>query len=107
MADNTTVVQIKANGAPVGLRNNKVWAFLLEEMMDTAADWVIIDPDGGLIDRSRFLAVIDSGALSHETMESEDFRVRVYGDMAVSHRFDENKGQIHGARLQHPGTSDR
>lgn len=48
MADNATVVQIKANGAPVGLRNNKVWAFLLEEMMDTAADWVIIPVGDGV-----------------------------------------------------------
>ena len=26
-------------------------------------DWIIIDPDGGVIDKSRFLAVIRSGAL--------------------------------------------
>ena len=39
-------------------------------------DWIIIDPDGGVIDRSRFLAVIKSGALKHEAMDSEDIRVR-------------------------------
>jgi len=36
-------------------------------------DWIIIDPDGSVIDRSRFLAVIKSGALKHEAMDSEIF----------------------------------
>jgi ketosteroid isomerase-like protein len=48
-----------------------------------ADDWTIIDPDGGIIDKSRFLAVIKSGALSHELMESDDMRVRTYGDTAI------------------------
>ena len=46
-------------------------------------DWIIIDPDGKVIDRSRFLAVIKSGALKHEAMDSEDIRVRTYGDTAT------------------------
>jgi ketosteroid isomerase-like protein len=46
-------------------------------------DWVIIDPDGGVIDRARFLDVIKSGALTHSMMESEDLRVRIYGDTAT------------------------
>ena len=37
-----------------------------------ADDWVIIDADGGTIDRSRFLGVIKSGAFIHETMDSDD-----------------------------------
>src|SRR5207247_10637580 len=41
-------------------------------------DWIIIDPDGGVIDKSRFLDVIKSGALKHEAMDSEDSRVRTY-----------------------------
>src|SRR5678816_1513592 len=48
-----------------------------------ADDWIIIDPNGEIIDRTRFFEVIKSGALTHDTMESEDFRVRVYGDSAV------------------------
>jgi len=39
-------------------------------------DWTIIDPDGDVIDKPRFLAVIRSGALKHEAMDSEDIRVR-------------------------------
>jgi ketosteroid isomerase-like protein len=61
-----------------------------------AADWVIIDPDGGVIDKSRFLEVIDSGALSHDTMESEDFRVRVYGNTAVVTALTKTKGKFMG-----------
>ena len=38
-------------------------------------DWMIVDPDGSVIDKSRFLAVIKSGALRHEAMDSEDIRV--------------------------------
>src|SRR5881398_980123 len=46
-------------------------------------DWIIIDPDGGVIDKSRFLAVIRSGALKHEAMDSEDIRVRTYPNTAI------------------------
>ena len=48
-----------------------------------AEDYVIVDPDGGIIDGSRFLDVIKSGVLSHSAMDSEDIRVRVYGDTAT------------------------
>ena len=47
-----------------------------------ADDWVIVDADGTVIDRSRFLDVIESGALSHESMESTDVEVRLHGDIA-------------------------
>ena len=46
-------------------------------------DWIIIDPNGEIVDRPRFFEVIKSGALTHDTMESEDFRVRVYEESAV------------------------
>ena len=46
-------------------------------------DWIIIDPNGEIVDRARFFEVIKAGALIHSMMESEDFRVRVYGDSAV------------------------
>jgi ketosteroid isomerase-like protein len=46
-------------------------------------DWVIIGPEGNVIDRSRFLGVIQSGDLKHDSMESDDWLVRVYGDTAV------------------------
>ena len=31
-----------------------------------ADDWIIIDPDGSIVDKARFLGVIKSGVLSHE-----------------------------------------
>lgn len=48
-----------------------------------ADDWIIVDADGGIIDKAGFLAVVKSGALTHETMKLEDPRVRVYGNAAV------------------------
>jgi ketosteroid isomerase-like protein len=61
-----------------------------------ADDWIIIDPDGGIVDRTRFFEVIKSGALTHEMMESEDFRVRVYGDSAVVTGVTRTKGKFMG-----------
>ena len=61
-----------------------------------ADDWIIIDPDGGMIDRSRFLAVIKSGTLSHEIMESNDVGVRIYGDTAIVTGVATSKGKFMG-----------
>ena len=59
-------------------------------------DWVIIGPDGNVIDKLRFLEVIRTGDLEHESMESEDSRVRVYGDAAVITALSRSKGQYKG-----------
>jgi ketosteroid isomerase-like protein len=48
-----------------------------------ADDWTIVGSDGSVGDKATFLALVRSGALSHDVMESEDLRVRVYGDTAV------------------------
>jgi ketosteroid isomerase-like protein len=61
-----------------------------------ADDWIIIDPDGGTIDRSRFLGVIKSGALSHETMKSDDTRVRIYENTATVTALTTSKGKYMG-----------
>ena len=61
-----------------------------------ADDWVIVDPDGGVIDKARFLAVIRSGVLTHQMMESEDWRVRVYGNLAVVTGLTTTKGEFMG-----------
>ena len=57
-------------------------------------DWIIINADGGIIDRERFLGVITSGALTHEMMEPDDIRVRVYGDSAVVTALTRTKGKF-------------
>jgi ketosteroid isomerase-like protein len=59
-------------------------------------DWIIIDPNGEIVDRARFFEVIKSGALTHDTMESEDLRVRVYGDSAVVTAVTRTKGKFMG-----------
>ena len=59
-------------------------------------DWIIIDPNGEIVDRARFFEVIKSGALTHDMMESEDFRVRIYGDSAVVTGLTRTKGKFMG-----------
>jgi len=61
-----------------------------------ADDWVIIDPNGEIVDRMRFFEVIRSGALTHDRMDSEDFRVRVYGDSAVVTAVTSTRGKFMG-----------
>jgi ketosteroid isomerase-like protein len=61
-----------------------------------ADDWIIIDPNGDIVDRTRFLEVIKSGALTHDMMKSEEFRVRVYGDSAVVTAVTRTKGKFMG-----------
>lgn len=48
-----------------------------------ADDWTIVGSDGNVGDKPTFLALVESGVLSHDVMESEDFHVRIYGDTAV------------------------
>ena len=48
-----------------------------------ADDWTIVGGDGSMSDKATFLGLVRSGALSHDVMESEDFRIRIYGDTAV------------------------
>src|SRR5688572_21026182 len=45
-----------------------------------ADDWVIVGPDGSVDGKERFLALIASGDLSHDVMESHELRVRLFGD---------------------------
>jgi ketosteroid isomerase-like protein len=59
-------------------------------------DWIVIDPNGEIVDRVRFFEVIKSGALAHDMMESKDFRVRVYGDSAVVTGLTRTKGKFMG-----------
>ncbi len=61
-----------------------------------ANDWIIVEPDGSIIDKARFLGVIRSGALSHESMESTDLRVRLYGNTAVVTALTTTKGKFMG-----------
>jgi ketosteroid isomerase-like protein len=61
-----------------------------------ADEWIIIDPDGSIIDKARFLGVIKSGVLSHESMESTLLRVRLYVNTAVVTGLTTTKGKFMG-----------
>ena len=61
-----------------------------------ADDWIIVEPDGSIIDKARFLEVIRSGALSHESMKSTDLKVRVYENTAVVTGLTTSKGKFMG-----------
>ena len=69
-------------------------------------DWIIIDPNGEIVDRARFFEVIKSGVLTHDMMEFEDFRVRVYGDSAVVIGVTRTKGKFMGQEFS-TGTGHR
>jgi ketosteroid isomerase-like protein len=48
-----------------------------------ADDWTIIGPEGTQSDKSTFLGLVKSGALTHDVMDCDDIKVRIYGDTAV------------------------
>ena len=46
-------------------------------------DWIIVDPDGHIIDKAKFLEIIKSGTLTHDAMNLETPRIRLYNNTAV------------------------
>ncbi len=48
-----------------------------------AGDWIIIDPDGAIIEKGRFLGAIRMGILKHQSMTSENPRVSIHGNTAT------------------------
>jgi ketosteroid isomerase-like protein len=61
-----------------------------------ADDWTIIGSDGSVGEKATFLALVASGALSHDVMTSEEVQVRVYGDTAVVTARGVSGGQYQG-----------
>ena len=61
-----------------------------------APDWIIITPEGNILDGSTFLGLIKSGDLTHEAMDFADTSVRVYGDTAVVTARATSKGRFKG-----------
>ena len=64
-----------------------------------ADDWTIIGSDGSVGDKASFLALVESGVLLHDVMESHDMRVRVYGDAAVVVSRGVSGGTYQGSRF--------
>jgi ketosteroid isomerase-like protein len=48
-----------------------------------AEEWTIVDSDGSVCDKASFLALVESGALTHDLMTTEEMNVRLYGNTAV------------------------
>jgi ketosteroid isomerase-like protein len=61
-----------------------------------ADDWMIITPDGSVIDKATFLSIIMSGVLSHEQMDFVEMKVRRYDDAAVVTSRATSKGKFKG-----------
>lgn len=61
-----------------------------------ADDWTIVGPDGSLGDKATFLGLVRSGVLTHDVMTTEDMRVRVYGDTALTVARGVSGGTYHG-----------
>lgn len=59
-------------------------------------DWVIVGPEGGPGELAPFLALVESGALTHSEMAFELLQARVYGDVAVVLAHGTNKGSWQG-----------
>ena len=68
---------------------NKQWdeAMLSNQVDKIAAfmsdDWVIVGTGGGITSRESFLETIRSGEVSHNRMDSDEIRVKIYGDTGV------------------------
>ncbi|HEY0677464.1 MAG TPA: nuclear transport factor 2 family protein [Chitinophagaceae bacterium] len=65
-----------------------------------APDWVLVDPQGGIIPADRFLYVVEQGILSHTTMTKEIKRVKVYDNVAVVTGRGQNTGFFKGAPIK-------
>ncbi len=59
-------------------------------------DWVIVGPEGGPGGREQFLAVVESGDLTHSEMTFKVLDARVFGDVAVVLAHGTNQGTWQG-----------
>jgi uncharacterized protein DUF4440 len=55
-----------------------------------------IDASVDIVDTARFLGAIKLGTLTHERMESDDARIRPYGDCAVVTALTRTKAKFAG-----------
>ena len=89
MQEEILKIETNVGQAIIGNDTEAVGQFLADE-------WIIIDPDGGIIDKACFLSVIKSGTLTHEQMDSEDVRIRIYRDTATAAALTRTKGKFMG-----------
>lgn len=46
-------------------------------------DWVIIDAQGGIIEKQGFFNAVKTGLLSHQSMNKKILRVKIYNEIAL------------------------
>ncbi len=70
------IIEDAFNKAVISNDSEKILACVSE-------DWVIVDPQNGIIPGERFLSVVKQGVLKHSSMTKEILRVKVYGNIAL------------------------
>jgi ketosteroid isomerase-like protein len=65
-----------------------------------AADWVLIDAQGGIIPRQGFIYAVEQGLLSHTTMSKEILRVKMYNEIAIVTGRGKNTGFFKGEPIK-------
>lgn len=68
----TEILEILVKGDTAAL--DRIWA---DEYRFTA-------PDGRIVDKATYLALLQSGSLKYESLKLEDVKIHVYGDTAVA-----------------------
>lgn len=64
--------------------NDAVVSNIVGEILKCISDdWVLIDAQGGIIERQGFFYAVDQGLLSHTTMSKEILRVKIYNEIAI------------------------
>ena|SRR5688572_16130890 len=46
-------------------------------------DWVIVGTDGGITSKASFLSGINSGVLTHDRMDADEVRIKIYDNTGV------------------------
>jgi ketosteroid isomerase-like protein len=64
------------DAAMVGNDADEIGRFMSE-------DWVIVGSEGGITSKEEFLEWIRSGDLTHSRMDSDETRIKIYGDAGV------------------------
>jgi ketosteroid isomerase-like protein len=78
-ANSATEIKLFEDGFSTALAHNDAGA--LKRYLSEG--WKIVSGDGQVITRARFLDVIASGDLKHDTMSSQDQTIELYGDTAL------------------------
>jgi ketosteroid isomerase-like protein len=65
-----------------------------------SSDWVLVDAQGGIIQRQGFFYAVEQGLLLHTTMSKEILRVKIYNDIALVTGRGKNTGFFKGEPIK-------